>query len=488
MSSITRGLGVAAGLTVVLTLGGCDRATSSSAPPVTTPVGPDTVARGHDWTQFGYDVARSGVSTAPTGITSANVGSMSLQQVTLAGTVDASPIYLSDVQINGAAHDAFFVTTTYGKTIAVNANTGAILWTYTPPAYSSWVGSAQVTTATPVADPNREYIYAASPDGNIQKLAVSNGQPVWTSAVIVSAQSEKIASSLSYFAGHIIAVTGGYNGDAPPYQGHVAILDAASGQVLHVWHALCSGETTIVIATLCAQSGAAIWGRSGAVIDSATGHIYVATGNGLWDGKTNWGDAVIELDSTATLIGNYTPTNTLALDQADLDLGSSSPALIGEGYIAQGGKDALIRVVAPTGMAGAYPHMGSEAQVISTPSGDLLLTALAVYRTSGGTKVIAADNTGASAWTVSNYQLIAAWNNGNAGTSPVVAGGLLFIYDPTGGGLRVYQPGTGTVIATLPCGSGHWNSPIVADGRIALPEGDYNNHQTAGILDIWRVN
>ena len=38
----------------------------------------------------------------------------------------------------------------------------------------------------------------------------------------------------------------------------------------------------------------------------------------------------------------------------------------------------------------------------------------------------------------------------------------------------------------LTAGSGHWNSPIVTDGRIALPEGDANDHRTSGVLDIWR--
>jgi outer membrane protein assembly factor BamB len=445
------------------------------------------VNSGHDWRQFGYDLARSGVSTAPTGITASNVGSMSLQQVALDGTVDASAIYLSDVTINGASHAAFFVTTIYGKTIAVNANTGAILWTYTPAGYSSWAGSAQVTTATPVADPNRQYIYAASPDGNIQKLAVANGQAAWMAPITESPQSEKIASSLSYFAGHIIAVTGGYVGDAPPYQGHVVMLDAGSGQVLHVWNALCSGQTSVIVVTQCAQSGAAIWGRGGAVVDSTTGHIYVATGNGYWDGKTNWGDAMLELDSTALMIGNYTPTNTLALDRGDLDLGSTSPALLAGGNVVLGGKDGQIRVVTPAAFGGASAHTGGESQIVPPPGGDELFTALTVFQTTGGTELFAADNSGTSAWTVSNGQLSAVWSNGNEGTSPVVAGGLLFIYDPTGGGLRVYQPATGAVVATLPCGGGHWNSPIVADGRIALPEGNYNNHQTSGVLDIWRA-
>ena len=68
----------------------------------------------------------------------------------------------------------------------------------------------------------------------------------------------------------------------------------------------------------------------------------------------------------------------------------------------------------------------------------------------------------------------------------MIAGGLLWVYDP-GGGLRVYQPASGKLVATLSAGSGHWNSPIVTDGRVALPEGDANEHSTSGVLDIWRA-
>jgi outer membrane protein assembly factor BamB len=450
--------------------------------------GPDTVGPGEDWTQFDWDVGRSGASTAPTRITASNVDSLQMQQVQLPGTVDAAAIYLSDVEINGISRDAFFVTTSYGKTIAIDANTGDILWTYTPSGYSSWTGTAQITTATPVADPDRQSIYAASPDGHVQKLAVVNGSASWTTAVTLSPQSEKISSSLNYFAGHVLAVTGGFVGDAPPYQGHVVILDAASGSVLHVWNALCNNQHDLVPATQCAQSGSAIWGRAGAVVDSATGNIYVATGNGLWDGNTNWGDAMLRLDSsTAQILGNYTPTNTASLQHRDLDLGSTSPVLLGGGYIAQGGKDGNIRVLTLAATGGSTPHEGGEAQVVSTPSGTDLFTAPVVFPSGSGVTLVAADNNGTAAWTVSGGHLTAAWQNGNAGTSPVVAGGLLYVYDPTGGGLRVYQPATGALVATLPCGSGHWNSPIVIDGRIALPEGSANDHQTSGVLDIWRL-
>jgi hypothetical protein len=68
----------------------------------------------------------------------------------------------------------------------------------------------------------------------------------------------------------------------------------------------------------------------------------------------------------------------------------------------------------------------------------------------------------------------------------VIAGGLLYVYDPKGG-LRIYQPTQGKQIAELETGRGHWNSPIVVDGKIALPEGNANEHASAGVLDIWSL-
>ncbi len=441
----------------------------------------------HDWTRFGWDVGRSSAPDVATGVTAANVASLARQQVVLDGTVDASAIYLHGAQVNGGTHDAFFVTTTYGRTLAIDADSGTVLWRYTPSGFDRWVGSYQITTATPVADPDRAFIYAAAPDGRIRKLAVQDGREVWSTAITLLPAREKIASSLNWFHGRVIATTGGYIGDAPPYQGHVAVLDAASGALLHVWNSLCSERRALIEPRSCARSGSAIWGRAGAVIDSSSGNIHVATGNGTWDGGTNWGDAVIALDSDATrIVGNYTPTNTDVLDAEDADVGSTSPVLLGTGQIAQGGKDGTIRLLDWQAIRGASPHRGGEAQVERTPSGGALFTAPAVRRFAGATWLFAADFAGTAAWTLGGDRLQLAWKNGNAGTSPVAAGGLLFVYDPHGE-LRVYDAESGRQITALACGGGHWNSPIVVDGRIALPEGDANRHRTSGVLNIWRV-
>ena len=58
-----------------------------------------------------------------------------------------------------------YVTTTYGRTEAISAATGRVLWRYTPPTYDSYAGSPRITNMSPIADPDRTAIYAGAPDG-----------------------------------------------------------------------------------------------------------------------------------------------------------------------------------------------------------------------------------------------------------------------------------------------------------------------------------
>ena len=442
----------------------------------------------HDWTQFGWDAASSSASPDPTGITAANAGSLVRHQVDLGGVADSSAIYLHDVTVKGSKHDAFFVTTAYGKTVAVDAQKASILWEYTPPQYDTWNATPQITNSTPAADPDRLHIYATAPDGIVRKLTVAEGKEVWTTPITLLPAREKMDSPLKVFRGHVIAVTGGYIGDRPPYQGHVAVLDAKDGKLLHVWNSLCSDRAGLLVPDSCAATQSAIWGRAGAVIDPATGNIFVATGNGPYDGKTSWGDALVELDPDATkMLGNYTPSNNAELRARDVDMGSVSPVLLGGGYLVQGGKDRLFRLMSIDSIAGATPNQNDQPVTVSTPSGDRLFTSSAVWHHGADTWLFAADAGGTAAWTFKDGKLSQVWKNGNGGTSPVVAGGLLYVYD-VAGKLRVYDAEKGTKVAELECGAGHWSSPIVVDGRIALPEGNSRRQAPpAGVLDIWTL-
>lgn len=443
---------------------------------------------GHDWTQFGWDVASSGVSNDPTGITAANVNSMVHHQVQLSGIVDSSPIYLHDVTVKGAKHNVFFVTTAYGRTIAVDADKATVLWEYTPAQISTWDGTPQIMNGTPVADPDRQHIYVTAPDGIIRKLSIAEGTQVWATPITLLPLREKMDSALKLFRGHIYAVTGGYIGDRSPYQGHVAILDAKDGKLLDVWNSLCSDRTGLLQPDSCASTRSAIWGRSGAVIDPATGNLFFATGNGPWNGKTDWSDALIELNPDATkMLGNYTPANNAELNQRDLDIGSTSPALLGGGWLAQGGKDRLIRVINIASIAGTAPHQNDDPSSVPTPSSHQLLSSMAVWHHNGDTLLFAADDGGTAAWTFKGGKLTQLWKNTDGGTSPIIAGGLLYVYY-AGGSLNVYDPLSGKKITSLECGRGHWNSPIVVDGEIALPVGGNRGQDPGpGMMEIWTL-
>src|SRR5579884_1880260 len=178
-----------------------------------------------DWLGFDYNAQRSGVGPASTGIDSSNLGSLSRRVVQLGGVADSSAVELHAVRVGGRVRDAIFLTTTYGRTLAIDPGTGRVVWEYVPHDIAAYRGGPQITTATPILDPDRAYLYAASPDGRIHKLAVGTGAEVhsghWPVRVTFNPAREKIVGALNISRGSVVVTTGGYYGDAPPYQGHV---------------------------------------------------------------------------------------------------------------------------------------------------------------------------------------------------------------------------------------------------------------------------
>jgi putative pyrroloquinoline-quinone binding quinoprotein len=445
------------------------------------------------WPEFGLNPQRSNATDASTGITAANLGKLRDRRISLPGTIDSSPIYAGGAQVRGGSHDVVVVTSTYGRTFALDANSGKRLWTYTPPGYSGWVGSAQITNSSPLLDSSGRFVYAASPDGVVHKLALASGKEVrsghWPVTVTRDPTKEKMGSALNVDGPYVIATTSGYIGDAPVYQGHVVLIARSTGKVAAVFNSLCAERHSIIVPRSCPESDSAILSRGGAVVEPGGKRLLVDTGNGTWDGKRHFGDSVIEL----TVPGlrrrqSYTPRNQAELNSQDLDLGSSAPALLGENRVLVVGKDGVMRVLNLRRLDGHPPggkaRLGGEVQRLETPGDTQLFTQPAVWRHGNKTTVFVADFSATAAFALRGGRLHKLWENDTPGTSPILAGGLLYVYDPEAGGIEVYAPETGKAIAKLPGTPGHWNSPIVVDGHVIEPGGDANEHSGSGTIDI----
>jgi hypothetical protein len=160
----------------------------------------------------------------------------------------------------------------------------------------------------------------------------------------------------------------------------------------------------------------------------------------------------------------------------------------------QGGKDRTLHVLdldrldGTTGPAGS--RVGGALEVLPSPGSAEVLTAPAVWAHGGRQYVFVADDGGTTAYLAhggSHPGLSRLWSASTPGTSPVLAGGLLYVYDEIGGALDVYAPTSGARLAALSAATGHWNSPIVVGGRVILPVGNYHTHGMSGEIEIWHL-
>jgi outer membrane protein assembly factor BamB len=453
-----------------------------SGTPVATPTSP---AAG-DWPAFGYDAARGGVNPTETTITpSSVVGLRQLWRVSLPGVADSAPILLRGLALpDGTTRDVLYVTTRDGRLLAVDAASGAILWSRQPQ-------GPKITHSSPVADASRQFVFAYGLDGALHKYHATTGGEVsgngWPARVTLMTGTEKESSALNAANGRVYVVTSGYIGDAPPYQGHVVSVDEATGATT-VYNSLCSNITHLLVATDCTSEQSGIWARAGAVVDPITGNVFVATGNGPYTGERgghDWGDSVLELTPDGSrLLDSYTPDDYQQLDKSDADLGSVAPALLPAIHgsatpylLAQEGKDGKLRLLNRQNLSGAGGpgYTGGERQVISLECG-VYHQPVVWTDTSGQVWVIVPTACGLRAFRVSTdahgvTKLVAAWKSDGTTTSPVIAGGVLFAL--TSGAVRALDPRTGKTLWTSgqasaggSIGGVHWESPIVIGGRL----------------------
>jgi hypothetical protein len=468
-------------------------------------------ALAYDWLQFGGDPQHSSRNTAESAIRSSNVATLGQRyQVLMPGAVDGAPVFLEGVNTSVGVKDLLFVTTRDGRIIAFDAQTGAQVWSqqYGPGNCRINLNSgACYTTSSPAIDPNRQYVYSYGLDGYVHKYQVGDGTEIstdgWPQLATWKGYDEKGSSALAIATSggstYLYAVQGGYPGDNGDYQGHVTVINLATGGQ-RVFNMACSDQTQHFkhladqIPPTCATPRNAVWSRPGVVYDAGTDRILMATGNGVYDGNNgghNWSESVIALhpDGSGGSGGNlgepldsYTPANFQLLDNADADIGSTAPAVLPvpansnvQHLAVQGGKDGRLRLLnlADLSSQGGPGRVGGEVgAVINVPQGGGLFSQPAVWVNpfDSSTWVFVVNASGASAMRLlidgsGNPSLGLQWQNGASGTSPIIANGVLFFIASST--IQALDPLSGNTLWSIArSGDTHWQSLIVANGAV----------------------
>jgi hypothetical protein len=462
----------------------------------------------YDWLQFNGDAQHSGNNTLETRITPENVaGLQQLFQVNLPGVADSSPVYLHGVQTAQGTKNLVFVTTMGGSIVALDAATGAQVWTQQYGANGCLINLGSrtcYTTSSPAIDPNRRYVYSYGLDGYVHKYQVGDGLEIkgggWPELTTTKPFNEKGSSSLNIATApdgtsYLYASNSGYYGDRGDYQGHLTTINLANGKQ-RVFNSLCSNQTEHFAqrpaSPDCANVQSGIWSRPAAVYDPDTHKIYVVTGNGHFDPNLHiWGDTVFALNpdgsgANGSPLDSYTPGNFDQLDVTDDDLGTTAPAILPapqgskvRRLALQSGKDGLLRLLNLDNLSGqgSPGHTGGEVgQVIPLPQGDGVFTQPAVWVNPADhtTWAFIASDSGISGFKLAvdgsgTPQLEEQWTRPAGGTSPVVANGVLFY--ASYGGISALDPLTGNPVWGDPKVAGfHWESPIVANGVLYITD------------------
>jgi hypothetical protein len=440
---------------------------TSSAPP---PSGGGTPPSTADFVTYKNDISRTGQNLAETVLTLANVNSSSfglLRFLSTDGKVDAQPLYLSALTVQGATHNVVFAATENDTVYAFDADSGAVLWhvsllasgeTPSDEVYSCDQTTPTVgVTATPVID------RAAGAHGTLFVVSMSKTTATATyhqrlHALDVTTGAELLNGPAEISASY--PIVGGTMTFAPEaYQERAALLlsqgtiytsftshcDIApySGWVIAYSESNLAQTAVFNAAPNSGGSGPSIWMSGGGPAADAAGNVYLLTANGAFEttldangfpNQSDYGNSFLKLASsggTLTVADYFTMYNELVESQDDQDLGSGGILLLPDltdatnttRHLAVGaGKDGNLYVVDRDNMGKFSATANNNWQVLADALGSGIWSTPAYYNQT----VYYGPTTGPLlAFAVSNAKLALASSSGPSfeypGTAPAVS-------------------------------------------------------------------
>jgi hypothetical protein len=349
--------------------GGGDSSGSTTGTTPTPPSGggSSTPTQPTDIVTYKYDISRSGSNPTESVLTTSNVNSTSfglLRFLPADGKVDAQPLYLSGLSVNGATHNVVYVATENDTVYAYDADTGAALWQVSllasgEQAPGDVYGCTQVTptigvTSTPVIDRaagahGTMFIVSMSLNSadssyhqRLHALDVTTGAELLSGPVEISATYPVAGGTTTFAPGAyeeraalLLSQGNVYTSwtshcDVPPYSGWVIAYSEASLTQTQVFNA----------APNSGGYGPAIWMAGGGPAADTAGNVYLLTANGAFEttldangfpNQKDYGNSFLKLagsGASLTVADYFAMSNEVAESTSDQDLGSGGILLL----------------------------------------------------------------------------------------------------------------------------------------------------------------
>jgi PQQ-like domain len=320
---------------------------------------------GTDVVTYKNDLNRSGQNLTESTLTLSNVTSSTfglLRTLPVDGKVDAQPLYLSQLNVSGTAHNAVFVATEHDSVYAFDSDTGAVLWHVsllaTGETLSDTRGCSQVVpeigiTSTPVIDRHAGahgtiFVVAMSKDASSNYHHRLHALDVATGAELLNGPME-VAATFPTNGGGTTTFSPGQ------YEERAALL-LVNGAIYTSWTSHCDiapytgwviafAESTLArtgVLNVAPNSGAgpAIWMAGGGPSADSAGNIYLLTANGAFEttldtngfpNLQDYGNSFLKISTAGgslSVADYFTMYNEVAESSGDQDLGSGGAMLL----------------------------------------------------------------------------------------------------------------------------------------------------------------
>jgi len=346
------------------------------------------------------DNLRTGQNVNETVLTPSNVNSTQfgkLFSLPVDGQLFAQPLYVPSLTIGSQVHNVLFLATQHDSVYAWDADTASTtpLWQTSfinPTAGVTTVPCAEAAsgdcstiypefgvTSTPVIDSSTGTLYVVAITKEVSgtttsyvyrlhALNITTGAEKFGGPVVLQASASSSSGTVTFvpkqhlqrpgllLANGVVYIGFGSHGDTGPWYGWLLGYSASTLQQVMVFNTAPD-----------AQEGA-IWQAGCGPAADASGNIYFITGNGAFTANTggvDYGDTVVKLNSSQTVLDYFTPYNQATLDAGDEDLGSGGLVLLPDQtgtyahVLISAGKQGVIYSVNRDGM-GKYNTAGNQ--------------------------------------------------------------------------------------------------------------------------------